>query len=1056
MQDPLRIIRDKLKSEESLRLKLYNAVRENLVFKIMFYSQNVVNEYRDLIHSQQKAFSNMCASGFQPKTIVLELKQTESNLPVFVNVDMEQAVINLLPSVAYYKFSNYPDISGLQAYDEGRVDGNEFFSFCVSIGLAVQPETGTSEESKDGEDAENAFGAAKGAKKASKKPAITQKQNTTTGVTFPVAGKYELVTTNSATEQYFKMDITLNEEGTLKIPPCSEWKMPRTRPVFDDNDSETLNEARRMYVDSLKTSNAQWLMCVSAIERLHEIPDLDSLSSPEERNQAIESVVKSVTDALKYFIERVAGDARLDIKRNVAGIINTYLTAPTYYQDKYLNFALVGGAGTGKTTVANALGKLLGTLGILVREKMTTHSRSTLVGSYVGQTAEKTRGQLVDNLEGIMFVDEAYSIAQSAGGGGGDKFDMYGIESINEFINFMDKTKGRISIITAGYEAEMKEFWFGPNEGMERRMPFVWKLNNYSAYDLFKISINFYRSEMNRTPLLFPHTDSNGTRARILTGSLLDIIEDSTLLFELFTRSCDQVQLTRDPNVKAMRLRNQAGDVENVVRALTSAFIESLRDNNHGSLVGQLLSNDFVTAVFNERFVVPLGERQGKKYEMFEKYVLPPSGSFLEGDGRIDQAALVELEDALNDTMSRSKSSLPLREMRSSSSVSVVTFSAFTPSADVISRSNSRKSQAGARATPSSSSPASAGSGSSPSPTRTKRPEKIRMEAPAPQPAARNPRATASAAAADVPEQQPLDAREKALDKLINETKRITPQTARNKIDNELISFGISLTGENMFLKGDGTGGDYFPVLFGSTRRSFPGLWIIKGSKDQLITNARTHTYPYKPVITFEDFDAALGLARRNSEQGKNALRALAQSLYVFYLNWSTFTPERLHTGVEQLIIYINTTMTVSRRLVTDITLQKLMDAVVEGEASAPAFSSAVCYFLTTMITQGQACAQALEIVENRTVFQNAIARDYAHFTPTFNMDRFVDFCIQFLRSVAPQASFGRARKAQIHRNVRHAIETLKQNPSPQQRLKVIQMIHHQSHFDKHGLTISM
>lgn len=138
-----------------------------------------------------------------------------------------------------------------------------------------------------------------------------------------------------------------------------------------------------------------------------------------------------------------------------------------------------GNAGTGKTTVARIVAHIYKELGVLKKGHLVETDRSGLVAEYVGQTAVKTNKIIDSALDGVLFVDEAYSLSE---GGQGD----YGKEAIATLIKRMEDDRARLVVILAGYGSNMKEF-LKSNIGLQSRFSRYIDFPDYSADELFEI-----------------------------------------------------------------------------------------------------------------------------------------------------------------------------------------------------------------------------------------------------------------------------------------------------------------------------------------------------------------------------------------------------------------------------------------------------------------------------------------------------------------------------------------------------------------------------------------
>jgi len=157
-----------------------------------------------------------------------------------------------------------------------------------------------------------------------------------------------------------------------------------------------------------------------------------------------------------------------------------------------------GAPGTGKTTVARIYGELLKALGILPKGMFKEVSRRDLVGQYIGHTAEKTTAVFEEAMGGVLFIDEAYTLARSSGGGAD-----FGREAIDTLVKLMEDHRDAIAVIVAGYTADMVDF-LDANAGLASRFAKTMEFENYSPDQLVLI-VN--RIATNDDYLLAPGVD---------------------------------------------------------------------------------------------------------------------------------------------------------------------------------------------------------------------------------------------------------------------------------------------------------------------------------------------------------------------------------------------------------------------------------------------------------------------------------------------------------------------------------------------------------------------
>ncbi len=284
-----------------------------------------------------------------------------------------------------------------------------------------------------------------------------------------------------------------------------------TRTIKDgDNDSETLNEKNTFAISSPQTSDILRAMEYARIEynglqkeidwlNIEDICDQLSMKGFKEGNyitldetiaimkkkkrydyNAFESDgVEKRGKALDELTELIGLEAvkkqiqsyreLLEMKREQGKEVSTFNKHMVFY----------GNPGTGKTTVARIVARILKDLGLIKKGHLVEVSREHLVAGYVGQTAIKTRQVIESALDGVLFIDEAYRLAD---GGSND----FGHEAVNTLLACMENYRDRLVVILAGYENEMKRL-YDMNEGLKSRIPNEIYFEDYNAEELKQI-----------------------------------------------------------------------------------------------------------------------------------------------------------------------------------------------------------------------------------------------------------------------------------------------------------------------------------------------------------------------------------------------------------------------------------------------------------------------------------------------------------------------------------------------------------------------------------------
>lgn len=212
------------------------------------------------------------------------------------------------------------------------------------------------------------------------------------------------------------------------------------------------------------------------------------LSTDREVNKAVgkakEEKAKEEIDKLVEELDKMVGLS--EVKQEIHSLIN--LIQVKKLREKYklpqmnmsYHMVFTGSPGTGKTTVARLVARIYKELGILSKGTLTETDRSGLVAGYVGQTAIKVKETVERALGGVLFIDEAYSLAPA------NSTNDFGSEAIDTLVKMMEDHRDDLVIIVAGYTEEMKRF-LKSNTGLYSRFNKFISFSDYSEEELLSI-----------------------------------------------------------------------------------------------------------------------------------------------------------------------------------------------------------------------------------------------------------------------------------------------------------------------------------------------------------------------------------------------------------------------------------------------------------------------------------------------------------------------------------------------------------------------------------------
>lgn len=221
--------------------------------------------------------------------------------------------------------------------------------------------------------------------------------------------------------------------------------------------------ARLSKVDNLTTDKLKRITT-------EDLPVNIKLQTPDEILSMLDELIgmSAVKNSLKEFCYTIQNNQ----KRTELGIKT---------ENPKLHIILTGNPGTGKTTVTRILGKLFHAMHLLPSDKVLETSGLDLTAGYVGQTKDKVNELCDKAMGGVLFIDEAYYLADKDGGS-----SSFATEAVGTLLKRMEDGRGQFIVVAAGYQNEMQNF-MKMNPGLESRFGCQINIDDYSAEELFEI-----------------------------------------------------------------------------------------------------------------------------------------------------------------------------------------------------------------------------------------------------------------------------------------------------------------------------------------------------------------------------------------------------------------------------------------------------------------------------------------------------------------------------------------------------------------------------------------
>lgn len=259
--------------------------------------------------------------------------------------------------------------------------------------------------------------------------------------------------------------IDFDISGTTSKPGKMALEEPRIPLATED----TLAQTKRRQTNAEKVSDnipgTRPMGGRAMVDR--DQPSLQQVLQELDELIGLESVRKDVRELLHFL--------QIQLERVKHGLALAPMSLHTVF---------VGNPGTGKTTVARIFGKALGAMGVVKRGHTVETDRSGLVAQFAGQTGPLVNQQVDSALDGVLFIDEAYSLVLD------DSTDVYGAEAVQVLLKRMEDDRERLVVILAGYPEDMERM-LQSNPGLSSRFQRTIHFPDYSEAELVQIFEGF-------------------------------------------------------------------------------------------------------------------------------------------------------------------------------------------------------------------------------------------------------------------------------------------------------------------------------------------------------------------------------------------------------------------------------------------------------------------------------------------------------------------------------------------------------------------------------------
>ena len=316
-------------------------------------------------------------------------------------------------------------------------------------------------------------------------------------------GLDDFLVANPAAQNRFKYTFRLPTPGYQEL--CDMCKMElRTKYGIAAYTPEADHKLQRLFQYQLKTKDETFGYAHVAIKTAEDIftsfisRGADAVMVEEQDIRGYVPEERSLDDILSDLDQYIGMDEVKKAVREIAFTVHNNVQRAQRglgEQEKMgIHIVLTGNPGTGKTTIARKLGEILESIGYLDSGHVVEVDRAKMVSPYQGETP-KVVDRLCDKaLGGILFVDEAYTLAPLSQSG---ERDNQGAQALEQLMKRMEDDRGKFVVIAAGYRTEMENL-FRINVGFRSRFSYFLNIDDYTPDQLFQIMEVFAREKKYR------------------------------------------------------------------------------------------------------------------------------------------------------------------------------------------------------------------------------------------------------------------------------------------------------------------------------------------------------------------------------------------------------------------------------------------------------------------------------------------------------------------------------------------------------------------------------